>query len=514
MDRQIRRLGFAFVAMFALLFAQVGYIQVFAAGRIAGEPANAARQIRAEYSVERGQILAADERTVLAESVKNPDPNSVYRFLRKYPGRELYGQLTGYYSRIYGFTGLEDAMNPYLSGTAPEFTAQNLTDILLGRAKVGGTVLTTIVPSLQRVARDALGNHQGAVVALDPGTGDVLAMYSKPGYDPNPLSTGTDEQINAAWKSLISDPERPLVSKAFQELYLPGSTFKLVTASAALENGWGPDKTWPNPHVLDLPQSSSTLQNFGNELCPPGGPATVAMAQAFTSSCNVTFGQIGLRLGADKLSTQAHRYGFCPILPPSQITCAAPTIPFILPWNSGRFPEAGYFNQNLPKVALSAVGLDNDKQNPLQLALESASIANGGLMYAPRLVTEVRDSTGRTIKLFDKQEYGHPISVHTADQMRQMMISVVASGTGTAAQIPGTTVAGKTGTATNCGPVPNCNVPPNAWFTAFAPAGSGQTPTIAVAVIVLDGGNLGSEATGGLVAAPIAKQVIQAYLKG
>jgi peptidoglycan glycosyltransferase len=238
------------------------------------------------------------------------------------------------------------------------------------------------------------------------------------------------------------------------------------------------------------------------------------MAQAFEHSCNVTFGEIGLRLGADKLSQQAFRYGFCPILPPDQVTCTQPTIPFTLPWNNGRFPEPAYFNENLPKVALSAVGLDNDKQNPLQLALESAAIANGGLLYTPRLVTEVRDSTGRTVKEFAKQDYGHPISVHTADEMRQMMISVVTSGTGTAAQIPGITVAGKTGTATNCGPVPNCNVPPNAWFTAFAPAGSGQNPSIAVAVIVLDGGDLGSEATGGLVAAPIAKQVMQAYLKG
>src|SRR5438093_9287541 len=139
MDRQIRRLGFAFVALFALLFAQIAYIQVFAANRIADAPANAARQIRAEYSVERGQILAADERTVLAESIKNPDPNSVYRFLRKYPGRELYGPLTGYYSRIYGLSGLEDAMNPYLSGPAPEVPEQDPTQHLLRRPKVGGT---------------------------------------------------------------------------------------------------------------------------------------------------------------------------------------------------------------------------------------------------------------------------------------------------------------------------------------------------------------------------------------
>jgi peptidoglycan glycosyltransferase len=509
-DRQIRRLGFAFVALFALLFAQVAYVQVFASGRIAAEPANAARQIRAEYSVERGQILAADERTVLAKSVPNPDPNSVYKFLRTYPGGALYGQLTGYYSRIYGFSGLESAMNPYLSGTAPEFTAQNLTDIILGRPKVGGTVVTTIQPALQRAARSALGNHLGAVVALDPTNGDVLAMWSNPGYDPTGLSIGTDDQINAAWNDLITNPEKPLVSKAFQELYLPGSTFKLVTASAALENGWEPDKTWPNPHVLDLPQSSSTLANFGNELCN-GGASTVTMLEAFTESCNVTFGKIGLALGAEKLSAQAFAYGYCPILPPDQLTCDKPTIPFTLPWESGRFPEPAYFAENLPKVALSAVGLDNDKQNPLQLALESAAIANGGVLEAPRLVTEVRDSAGRTITSFDPSEYGRPISLHTADQMRQMMISVVEHGTGTEAQIPGWTVAGKTGTATNCGTQPSCTTPPNAWFTAFAGPGAGETPRIAVAVIVLDGGDLGSEATGGRVAAPIAKQVIEAY---
>jgi penicillin-binding protein A len=510
MDRQIRRLGFAFVALFALLFAQVAYVQVFASGRIAADPANAARQIRAEYSVERGQILAADERTVLAKSVPNPDTNSIYKFLRTYPGGSLYGQLTGYYSRIYGFSGLESAMNRYLSGTAPEFTAQNLTDIILGRPKVGGTVVTTIRPELQKAARTALGSHLGAVVALDPTNGDVLAMWSNPGYDPNDLSSGTSDQMTAAWNRLIADPNKPLVSKAFQELYLPGSTFKLVTASAALENGWGPEKEWPNPHVLDLPQSSSTLENFGNELCN-GGNKTVTMLEAFTESCNVTFGKIGLELGADKLSAQAFRYGWCPILPPDQLTCTQPTVPFTLPWETGRFPEPAYFQDNLPKVALSAVGLDNDKQNPLQLALETATIANGGTMMEPRLVTEVRDSAGRTIKTFDETPYGQPISPDTANQMRQMMISVVERGTGTEAQIPGWVVAGKTGTSTNCGTEPNCVTPPNAWFTAFAGPSESAPPRIAVAVIVIDGGDLGSEATGGRVAAPIAKQVIETY---
>jgi peptidoglycan glycosyltransferase len=264
--------------------------------------------------------------------------------------------------------------------------------------------------------------------------------------------------------------------------------------------------------VLDLPQTSSTLANFGNEFCN-GGRSTVTMLEAFTESCNVTFGKIGLSLyekDPSALSQQAFRYGWCPILPPDRLTCAEPTVPFTLPWESGRFPEPAYFQDNLPKAALSAVGLDNDKQNPLQLALESAAIANGGILMEPKLVTEVRDSAGRTIKTFDDVEYGRPISEKTAAAMREMMISVVEHGTGTEAQIPGWVVAGKTGTSTNCGTEPNCLTPPNAWFTAFA-GPPDQTPRIAVAVIVIDGGDLGSEATGGRVAAPIAKQVIETY---
>ena len=510
MDRQIRRLGIAFVVLFSLLFAQVAYVQVFASDRIAANPANAARKIRAQYSVQRGEILASDNLTVLARSVKNPDPASPFLYLRGYPQGELYGQLTGYYSRVYGLSGLEEAMDPYLAGTAPEFAAQNLTDLILGRPKQGGTVVTTLMPRLQRVAKTALGDHTGAVVALDPRTGNVLAMYSNPGYDPTPLSSGTTDQIQAAWARLNADPEKPLVSKAFQELYLPGSTFKLVTASAALTNHWPPEKVWPNPHVLNLPDTTANLGNFGNELCN-GGSAVVTMQEAFEESCNVTFGQIGLKLGAEKLSKQAHAYGFCQTLPPAQTSCLEPTVPFILPWSSGRFPAPAYFDQRKPALALSAVGLDNDLQNPLQLALESAAIANGGTMYEPRLVTEVRDSSGQVVQRFDPQVYGYPISPTTAAAMRQMMVGVVERGTGTGAQIPGIIVAGKTGTATNCGTTPGCTIPPNAWFTAFAKAGPTDTPSIAVAVIVLDGGSLGSEATGGRVAAPIAKQLIESY---
>ncbi|HEX6130126.1 MAG TPA: penicillin-binding transpeptidase domain-containing protein [Actinomycetota bacterium] len=506
MDRQIRRLGFALVALFALLFGQVAYVQVFAADRIADSPGNATRQIRAEFQVQRGSIVAADRRTVLARSVE-AGPDSPYRFERVYPEGDLYGHVTGYYSRIFGRAGVEQAFNDYLSGSAPELAASNVTDLILGRPKKGASVFTTIVPHLQEAARAALGSLTGAVAAVDPRTGDVLALYSTPGFDPAALSTGSDREIRQAWRDLNDDPRKPLLSKAFQELYLPGSTFKLVTASSALEHGYGPESLWPNPRVLDLPTTDDDLENFGGSHCA-GGIRQVTLAEAFEESCNVTFGEIGLELGAERLSETAGAYGFCLTLPPERTTCGEPPIPFALPFENGRFPEPAYFDQRVPALAYSAVGLDNDLTNPLHLATIAASIANDGVTMAPRIVTSVRDAQGREVRTFDPDEIARPISPSTAATMTELMLAVTTRGTASSVfagfPIP---VAGKTGTATN-----GEGRPPNAWFTGFAPAGTSQPPTIAVAVIVLDGGDLGNEATGGRVAAPIVRAVIDAYL--
>ena len=175
--------------------------------------------------------------------------------------------------------------------------------------------------------------------------------------------------MTAAWDALNADPEKPLLSKAFQELYLPGSTFKIVTSTAALENGYTPQTQIPNPHVLDLPTTDDDLHNFGDEFCN-GGSKTVSLAIAFRSSCNVPFGQVGLDLGAQKLSSQAERWGLCPTLPPAQTGCEEQLVPFVLPFENGRFPEASYFDQRVPALAYSAVGLDNDLWNPMHLALD------------------------------------------------------------------------------------------------------------------------------------------------
>src|SRR5262245_9559135 len=217
MERRIRRLGIALVVLFAILFGQLAYVQVFAADDIKNHPSNFSRQLIAEYNVQRGKILTADG-LVLAESVPG-DPNSRYRFDRRYPGGDLYGYITGYYSRIYGRSALEQSMNPYLSGEAPELAISTFGDLFLGRPKRGANVLVTIDADLQQVARDAMSGNRGAVVAIEPSTGDILALYATPGFDPNRLSSGTDDQIREAWTTLNADPENPLLSLANQELF-------------------------------------------------------------------------------------------------------------------------------------------------------------------------------------------------------------------------------------------------------------------------------------------------------
>jgi peptidoglycan glycosyltransferase len=248
----------------------------------------------------------------------------------------------------------------------------------------------------------------------------------------------------------------------------------------------------PNPKVLDLPQTDQTLENFGGEHCAGGAP-TITLEQALIESCNVTFGELGLKLGAQKLYDQATAYGF------------DRHVPFDVPFNEGHFDEPSVFEDRLPAVALSAIGQFDVGENPLQMAMITSAIANGGVEMRPRLVSEIRDPDGSVLKTLGPEVFGNPISPGTAADLTRVMTEVVQEGTGTAAQIPGIQVAGKTGTAqTSSGA-------PHAWFTAFAPA---PNPQIAVAVVVLNGGTLANEATGGQVAAPVARAVIAAALRG
>jgi len=494
MDRQIRKLGIALLALFLIAFAQVNYIQVFAADRIAEDPANAQRQLIAEYKIDRGSILAADGTTVLASSRSSP---GALRFQRRYPLGELYAHETGFYSFVFGRTELEQSYNDFLTGDAAELLPQTLTDLILGRPKRGATIVTTLVPEIQEAAEAAALAEAGdvAIAAIDPATGDVLALVSEPAYDPNLLASQDPKVVRDSWDELNADPEKPLLSRASDELFPPGSTFKLVTASAALENGFGPESLWPNPSELDLPLTDATIENFGGTTC--SGGSQITLADALRQSCNVVFGAVGLELGAEKLAEQARAYGFT-------AEAGEDLVPFDIPWTSGVFPAPETFEGRDPAVAISAIGQQDVAANPLQMALVGAAIANEGIEMQPRLVTEARDPSGRVIAEFGPQEFSRPLSAENAAALTQMMVGVVEAGTGTAAQIPGVSVAGKTGTAQH-----GDEEDPHAWFVCFAPA---EAPRIAVAVIVLDGGSLGGEATGGQVAAPIARAVLEAAL--
>jgi peptidoglycan glycosyltransferase len=395
--------------------------------------------------------------------------------------------VTGFYSLVYGRTLAEQEFNSFLLGRAPEQFGQNVTDLLTARETPGGTLVLTLDRATQEAAEQALGGSKGAVVALDPRTGAVLAMTTFPRYDPNQLSTHNPEAIRRNWERLVKDEDGPLLNRAAGALYPPGSTFKVVTAAAALENGVTMTQELPSPTVLDVPQTSADIKNFGGSSC---GDGSLTLTEALVISCNTTFAGLGIELGSQKLAAEAEKFGFNQPSP-YQLPAATSSIP----------PE-----QDVPATAQSAIGQRDVRVSPLQMASVAATIANGGRRMAPFVGREVVSDKGKVIKRFEGDDLGQAIPERVAGDLTDMMLQVVERGTGTAAQIPGLQVAGKTGTAQHAQ-----GRPPHAWFIGFTSSGD---RSIAVAVVVEDGGSLGSEATGGHVAAPIAKRVMEAYLRG
>jgi peptidoglycan glycosyltransferase len=438
-----------------------------------------------EYAIERGPIVLAD-RTPVAESVRSRDRNDPLEYVRHYPDGPRYGMITGFYSLVFGRTLVEQEFNSYLLGRAPEQFAQNVTDLLTARSSPGGTLVLTLDRATQAAAQDALGNRKGAVVALDPRTGAVLAMTTFPRYDPNDLSSHDPERIRRYWDRLVKDPDGPLLNRAAGGLYPPGSTFKVVTSAAALENGVSLDEELPSPQVYDVPQTSADIKNFGGGTC---GDGSLTLPEALEISCNTTFAALGVRLGDRKLATEAEKFG---LNKPS---------PYQLPAATSSIPR----NQDVPSTAQSAIGQRDVRVSPLQMASVAATIANGGRRMAPYVVGEVVSDKGGVVKRFEGEDLGQAIPGQVAGDLKDMMTGVVERGTGESAQIPGLQVAGKTGTAQHAP-----GRAPHAWFIGFTEQGD---RAIAVAVVVEEGGNLGSEATGGRVAAPVAKRVMEAYLR-
>ena len=479
MNRQIRIIGLIALVLFGVTFVNLNWVQLVNAQHLADNPANV-RVILKEYAIARGPILSGDEKTVAA-SVKTP--TETLKYLRTYPEGPSYADVSGYYSYVYGRAQLEATYNKDLTGQGGGLTMQSLSDQLLGGTQQGNTVVTTINDQLQKAAAQALGTHKGAVVALDPTTGAILAMVSSPSYDPSTISSHDPNADAAAWKALQADPGKPMLNRSTSQTYPPGSTFKVITAAAALENGLGVNTSYAPAGQFLPAQTTSPIKNFGNEVC--GGN----MTEALTQSCNVYFARLATQLPAGALAKTARDFGFGEA-PPLDIGDVASRLPTDADLKSPAY------------VAQSAIGQYNVAATPLQMALVAAGIANQGKIMTPRLVKEVRDPQGNVIRSIPPALWKTAVSPDVAATLTSLMEGVVDSGTGTAAQIPGVRVAGKTGTAQNA-----TGQAPHAWFISFAPA---DAPKIAVAVLIENGGNLGSEATGGRLSAPIAQQVMVA----
>ncbi|MDP8970886.1 MAG: penicillin-binding transpeptidase domain-containing protein, partial [Actinomycetota bacterium] len=289
MTRQIQRVAALLFALFGAVFVNLNYLQVLRAGDLSNDTRNS-RQLIREYDIERGALIAGPPPG--APIALSQETDGPLRYLRHYPDGPLYAHVTGFYSVVYGRSELEQTFNEYLVGSAPETFTRNLGDLLAGRRRQGDDVITTLQPQVQQVAREALGSRRGAVVALDPRRGEVLALWSYPSYDPNLLSSHDRDTAVAYWERTEADPTMPRLNRALRQLYPPGSTFKIVTAAAALESGIGPQRTFPDPRALDLPLTTATIPNFGGGTCNGGNPITLTKAMAV--SCNTTFAQLGL----------------------------------------------------------------------------------------------------------------------------------------------------------------------------------------------------------------------------
>jgi peptidoglycan glycosyltransferase len=484
-NRAIRRVGTAVIVLLLLLVGQLTYLQVIDAKQLADDPRNSRTYLK-DFTRPRGEIISADGK-VLAKSVPSDDE---YELQRVYPFGELFAQIVGYQSVVVGSTGVEKEYSAVLSGRdRTRLRLKDLGDLLLGKDQTGNVVLS-LRTDVQLLAKAALGDQQGSVVVTDPHTGALIAMYSNPSFDPQPLAGHDPKAVQAYWQALQPDnPDTRLLPRAYRQRYPPGSTFKIATTASAIDTGTAtPTTEFPTLRSITPPQAGKAIQNFGGESC--GG----TLENSFVHSCNTTFAKLGLDLG-ERFPPQLAGFGIYEA-PPLDLSPGAAV-------SSG--PVAGTFEQNKPSFALAGIGQGDVATTPLQMALVGSAVANGGIVMRPHVAAEIRDDEGKKLTTVDAKPWKTAMPITTAATIRDFMVQVVERGTGTAGQIAGVSVAGKTGTAQSC---EGCS--PHAWFVAFAPA---EAPQYAVSVFVDKGGSMGSEATGGRVAAPIAARLLR-YLLG
>lgn len=481
MNGPIRRVAMGVFLCMAVLLAGVTWYQVVRADELRADPRNP-RPALAERGKERGLIVTVDG-TVVARSVEDPDdPRS---FVREYPEGEAFAHVVGYSSFNVGNNALENTYSAQMRSRR-DLTISDLVTALLGRDLRPHSLEITVDADLQRAALAALGDNRGAVVALDPRTGAVLASVSAPSYDPESL---LGDDASDRWQELLATDGEPTRDRATLELYAPGSTFKTVVAAAALDTDSAePGTTFADPVEFQLPGSDATISNASRRACNDGQTAT--LLQAFVRSCNTIFADLAIQVGAVDIGITAQALGFNQEIE--------------YEW---RVPEAVWNTPDLAEdsaaLGQSGIGERDVRATPLHMAMVAAAVANDGVAVEPHLVRRIFDADGDTVEETEVSELGRAMTSDTAMTLNQMMERVVTEGTGRGAAVPGVRVAGKTGTATGSGGFSN------PWFIGFAPV---DNPTIAISVFIEGSATSGESASGGSLAAPIASELIEVWL--
>ncbi|MFI7020768.1 penicillin-binding transpeptidase domain-containing protein [Streptomyces sp. NPDC050164] len=484
MTRHIRHAGVFCALLLVALLLNAARVQVVQAPEYDRSPANRRPDI-ARYSEPRGDILV-DGRPVTGSK----DTREHLRYERTYTDGPLYAPVTGFASQLYGTTLLEQAEDGTLSGAHPMLAPFPLWNDFTRARSRGGDVVTTLDPAAQRAAYKGLAGRKGAVAALEPSTGRILALVSAPSYDPQPLS-GNGAAATRAWRRLNADRDRPMLNRAVRQTYPPGSTFKVVTAAAALDAGVVRDLDAPtdSPDPYTLPGTRTRLTNASR------GCRDASVREAFTLSCNTVFAKLGVEVGVTDMTATAHAFGF---------NDSALRVPFSVARST--------FDTSLDKaqLALSSIGQYNTRATPLQMAMVAAAVANGGQLREPYLVERTTRPSGSTLATSSSRAVRQAMYPSTAVRLRALMREVVENGGGRRAAIRGAKVGGKTGTAQHG--LGNSGMP-YAWFVSWAQGDRDLAPRVAVAVVVEDAEAARGDISGGGDAAPIARAVMEAVLK-
>lgn len=488
MNKPIRAMAVACLVMFLALLLNSNYVQFVQADDLNAKQGNR-RVTDEEFSRERGAIIVDGQ--PIAQSVPTDDR---WQFQRKYTDPKLYAPVTGYFSYVYGRDGIEKTYNSVLSGSDDRLFVNRMLDVITNNQPQGGSVELTLDPAAQKAAFDGLADlgekTRGAVVALDPQTGDVLAMVSQPSYNPNRLASHNLSEVSEAWKQLTSASSEPMLNRTTQTTLPPGSTFKIVTAAAGIADmGLEPEDDVRGGATLSFPGIDYQLVNQGGSNC---GGNPISFERALEVSCNVSFGWIANQVGQEVLGDQAAKFGFGK-RPLDDLDSYA-----------SRFTAEPGSELEPPQLAQSGIGQFEVAATPLQMAMVAGAVANDGVVMKPQLVRTVRAPNLSILENREPEKLQQAMSSSDSRELRSMMVSVVQNGTGGPAAIPGVDVGGKTGTAESAP-----DRPPYAWFISFAPA---NDPQVAVAVLVESAQNT-NDIAGGRLGGPIARSVMEAVLR-